>query len=141
MPKPLPKIVFRRASALWNRELDNGAYKLVKRAVSAFQPSHDAGARVFQQLESHGPPGLALSDDGARADAPAADEVADSESDNIAAAQLAVEGEVDHGVVAYAPLVVPKAYGPDLLRFEDTLVTKLAACVPGPSVPESRIVF
>jgi hypothetical protein len=54
---------------------------VVERPTPNLGPSHDAGTGRFEQLESNGPAGLLLNDDGPATDATAADMVADLELD------------------------------------------------------------
>jgi hypothetical protein len=55
----------------------------------------------------------------------AAYEVAGPDLDDVAAAQLAVDFQVEHGPVANAPILVePEPDRPDLLRFERALCTE-----------------
>ena len=96
--------------------------EVVERAASTFQPSKDAGPGRFEQLELDRPPGFALNDDRTRANTTAADEVADPDLDDVAAAQLAVDREVEHGAVADPTLLVkPEPNSPHLWWFERAL--------------------
>jgi hypothetical protein len=83
-----------------------GEHEVIERTTPAFQPRQEAGASGFEELELHRPLGLSLDDDGPRTDVAAADKLANSQLDDVAAAQLAVDGKVEHGAVAYPPLLV-----------------------------------
>ena len=70
------------------------------------EPSLKAGAGRFEQLELDRPTGRLLRDRGSRPDPAAADKLTDSDFHDIAAAQLAVDGEVEKRAVPGAPFPV-----------------------------------
>lgn len=68
---------------------------VVERSTPSFEPSSHRLSCRLHKLELNRPLGLLLHHDGAVADAPARHEVADPDLDAIAAAQLAVDREVE----------------------------------------------
>jgi hypothetical protein len=71
--------------------------------------------RYFGQLEANRPTGLPLSDVGSVNCVSVGRYVIDAESDKIAAAQLAIDGEVEKRQVTYPPLhLQPGTDGPDM---------------------------
>jgi hypothetical protein len=93
-------------------------------------------------VRTAGPAHLALENHGSGAHPPAADEVADPDFDDVAAAQLAVDGKIKHRAVAQASLAIePEADGPDLLRLEGSLCAELSTRVPRLLLLEGRIVL
>jgi len=74
-------------------------------------------SRRFEELKLNGPASLLLNHGGSCADMASADEVADAKLDQIATAQLTVDGKVEQCSVPEAPLSVePEPDGPHLLR-------------------------
>ena len=63
-------------------------------------PGGDRLPGLVGQLEPHRLPGLVLQDDGAMGNGAAGGDVTDATVDHVAAAQLAVDGEVEEGEVA-----------------------------------------
>ncbi|MDN3593090.1 hypothetical protein [Methylobacterium adhaesivum] len=73
---------------------------------------------------------------------PAADKLTDPQFDDVTTAQLAVDGEVEHGPVAYTPLSVePETDSPNLLWFERAFGAELPSCVPWSAVLEGWVVL
>lgn len=79
---------------------------VVKRFPPAFQPSLKAGPSRFEQIELDRPARLLLCDDASRPHPPATDQLADPDLHDVAAAQLAVDREVEERAVAEAPFPV-----------------------------------
>ncbi len=105
--------------------------KVVESAASPFKPSEDARPGRLKKLELHRSPGFALDNDRPGPNPTAADEVARPDLDDVAAAQLTINGEVKHGSVANSTVMVePEPDGPDLLRFEGALRAEFPTCVP-----------
>src|SRR4051794_857533 len=96
------------------------------------QPIADRGPRLLRDLELDWSPGLLL-DHGPAVSHPATGaHVLDSYRDEIAAAQLAVDGEVEQGKVALSTLKLkPNPDCPDLLRLERALLPDQATLVQG----------
>jgi hypothetical protein len=116
--------------------------EVVERAAPTLKPSKDARAGRFKKLELNGPASLTLDDDGPGADQPATDEIADPDLHDVAAAQFAVDRQIEQRSVSDPSLPVkPEADGPDLLGFERALRSELSTCVPRLPVPEAWIVF
>jgi hypothetical protein len=67
---------------------------VLDRAAPAFQPNLETGPSRFEQLELNRPTGLLLGHRGPRHDPAAADQLTDPDFHDVAAAQLAVDGEV-----------------------------------------------
>ena len=63
--------------------------------MRVFDPAGKRLARLFGNLEQYGPVGLLLHDDYAWKNAPALRNVTDTRTDKVAAARLAVDGEVE----------------------------------------------
>lgn len=98
----------------------NPAWKdiIVYRTAAPFKPRQEAGVSIGKQLELHGTTGFLLHYDGARADLPAADKVADCHLHEITTTQIAVDREVKQGPVSKAAaLIEVEAFLPDLLGF------------------------
>jgi hypothetical protein len=116
--------------------------EVVECAAPTLKPSQDAGAGWFKKLELDGLAGLLLDDDGSGPDLSATDEIANPDLHNVAAAQFAVDREVEHGPIPYPSLLVqPEADGPDLLRFKRALSAELSTCVPRLPVSDAWIVL
>ena len=91
-------------------------------AAAALKPGEQGLSRRLDQFKLDGPFGLLLYDDGAIPDATAGDDVTDANLDHVAAAKLAVDGEVEERPVAHAAMLIePKPDRPHLLRSERTL--------------------
>ena len=113
---------------------------VLKRAASVFQPGLKTGASRFEQLELDRPARLLLRDSGSRPHPAAADKLTDSDLHDVAAAQLAVDGEVEERAVAEVSFPVePESDGPNLLRLERALRTDHASGVPGPPLRDRRV--
>jgi hypothetical protein len=119
-----------------------GKSVIIKPAPSTPKPSQNAGTCWFKQFELYRPSSLSLNDDDPRPHPLAADKLTDLQFDDVTTAQLAVDGEVKHGAVAYTPLSIePETDGPNLLRFESTLGAELPSCVPWTAVLEGWVVL
>src|SRR5215213_7716748 len=115
---------------------------IVERAASTFKPHKDAGASRLQKLELNGAPGLPLDDDRLGANPTTADEVADSDLDDVTAAELAVDREIKHRSVAEPPFAIePEPDRPHLLRFQCALCAELPTCVPRRPGSHARIIL
>ena len=65
---------------------------------------------------------------------------ADLDLQHVAAAQLAVDGEIEQCPIADVLLVIePKSDGSNLLRLQRTLGTKLSTSIPRTTIFEARI--
>ena len=96
------------------------------------QPTSDRGARLLGDFELDRPSGLPLDHGGAIAHPATGAHVVDLQRDEIAAAQLAVDREVEQGEVALSPLKLkPDPDRPDLLRLERAFLANQATLVPG----------
>jgi hypothetical protein len=105
--------------------------EVVEGAAPALQPVEQACPRRFKQFELNRPASLLLDDDGALADTGATDELADTDSDQIAATQLAVDRQVEEGPVSTAMLLLqPKPDSPDLLGMEWSPGAQLLTSIP-----------
>lgn len=119
-----------------------GKSVIIKPASSTPQPSQNAGTCWFKQFELYRPSCLSLNDDDSRPHLLTADKLTDLQFDDVTTAQLAVDGEVKHGAVAYAPLSIrPETDGPNLLRLESALGAELPSCVPRTAVLEGWVVL
>ena len=105
---------------------------IVHSAAPPLEPSQQAGPGVGEQFELHRPARFLLHHQGARADLPATDNVADFHLDEVAATQLAVDPEVEQCPISNAAaLIEEEADLPYLLRLQRALCADSA-----PSVPE-----
>lgn len=101
-------------------------------APAVLQPSRYAWARRFEQPERYRPAGLPLYHDRRCSGLSTADENADTNVDDIAGPQRAVDSEGEHrSVTQPPPAVEPEPDGPHLLRFQRPLGANLSSCVPG----------
>ncbi len=95
---------------------------VTKSQTALLQPRGERLAGRFGQLEGNRPTGLLLDDGGAQSHAVAQVDVGNAQPDEVAAAQLAVDRDVEHGEVADATIVLEAgANGPDVLGFERRL--------------------
>ena len=86
-------------------------------ASPVLQPRLYAGSSSLKQLELDRPAGLLLDNRGPRPDPTTAEKLANPDFDDVAAAQLAVDGKVEQSSVAKPSFSVePKPYRPYLLR-------------------------
>jgi hypothetical protein len=109
-----------------------GKSVIIKPAPSTPQASQNAGTCWFKPFELYRLSSFSLDDDDSRPYLLAADKLTDLQFDDVTTAQLAVDGEVKHGAVAYAPLSVePETDGPNLLRFESALGAELRPAFHG----------
>jgi hypothetical protein len=113
-----------------------------QRAATSLQPGQQARTRIGHQLELHRLTGLRLDDDRPSSDLPAQDDIADFDLHNIAAAELAVDRQVEKRPVSRAAVLVEKeADGPDLPWFQRPLGPDLSPRIPGATVGLNRIIF
>jgi hypothetical protein len=113
---------------------------VVERAATMLKPRLDAGSRRLKQFELHGPAGLLLHHRRPRPDPAAADEIANTDFDDVAAAQLAVDGKVEQGPVTQPSLTVqPEADRPHLLRLQRPLGTDHASGIPRAPLSGRRV--
>lgn len=68
---------------------------VVDRPATPLKPGKQAGARIAHQFELDRPPGLLLDDHGAGSYLRTNDQSPDPDPDEIASAQLAVDGEIE----------------------------------------------
>jgi hypothetical protein len=111
-------------------------------AAAQLKPNEEAGPCRLKELKLDRSSGFLLHHDRPRPDLAATDDVADSNLDHVAPAQLAVDGEVEQRPVAQPALVIkPKAYGPDLAGLQSSFGTDDPPSVPGLPLVSRRIVF
>jgi hypothetical protein len=104
----------------------NAAWKhiVIQRAFTTFKPSQDTSTGGLKELKLDWPAGLLLDNDGSRTNLTTADKIADFDFDYVAAAQLAVDREIEHGTIANTVRATqPEPDRPDLLKFQRTLGT------------------
>lgn len=93
--------------------------EILQRATPQFEPFEEARAGVVHQLKLDRPPGLLLNHGGSSSNFPIADDVADPDLHQVAAAQLAIDSEIEEGPVPNASVLIQKkAYRPDLAGLE-----------------------
>jgi hypothetical protein len=89
------------------------------------------GSGLFRELKLNRTTGLVLDYRRALSDAAARSYVIDPKADEVAAAKLAVDGEVEHRQIAFAALhLKSNTNGPDLFRPQETLLANERALVP-----------
>ena len=87
--------------------------------TASFQPCEKAGACVAHQLELNRSAGLLLDDHRASSDFRSYNEVADFDLDEVAAAQLTVDRQIEERSVSQTSFQIEKeAYRPYLSRFQ-----------------------
>ena len=86
-------------------------------SVEGGEPLANSSTGLLRNLELHRPAGLLLNDGRAIANSPASKHVIDPQSDEIAAPELAVDGEIEHREIAFSTLQLkPYPDCPDILR-------------------------
>jgi hypothetical protein len=95
------------------------------------QPILHRRSGLFRNLKLNRTAGLALDDRRPVSDAAAGGKVIDPEADEVAAAQFAVNGEVEHRQITLAALhLKPDTNGPHFFRAKGTFLANEAAFVP-----------
>src|SRR5258708_6696871 len=109
---------------------------IIERAISAFQPVLDVGSGGFEQFELNGPVRLPPHDRCPRPHPATTDEFADPNFHDVAAAQLAINGEVEQSTVTQPSLPFKsEPYRPYLLRLQRAFHPHHMAGVPRPTLP------
>ena len=104
---------------------------LLRLQLRLLDPGGDRSPRRLGQFKLHRPLGLSLHDHRPGQDLVAVRDVANAQIDEIAAAQLAVDREVEHGQVSNLMRVLKvNSDGPDVLRLERWLLADQLAFVP-----------
>src|SRR6516164_10388 len=86
-------------------------------SVEGGEPVADGSTGLVGNLELHRPASLLLNDGRAIANSPASRHVIDPQPDEIAAPELAVDGEIEHREIAFSTLQLkPYPDCPDILR-------------------------
>src|SRR5437867_9336869 len=99
-------------------------------------PGADRVSRLFGDLKLHRPLGLPLHDNRAGCHMTALDHVADAKPDQIAAAQLAVDGEVEQREFPGSMIQLQSnPDGPDLFQLKWRLLAEQLAFVPRYGTP------
>lgn len=107
--------VVRVIDPAWKSIILNGA-------AAPFQPGQQARSYVAGDLELDRPPRLLLHDDRASPDLRTGDHITDPDFDQVAAAKLAVDGQIEQRTVTNASFAIEEeANCPDLLLGERTL--------------------
>src|ERR1700694_1855719 len=108
-----------------------GKKELLRLQMRRAHPSRDCIARLLGDLKLHRPLRLLLHDDRAGGDMTALDHIMDAKSDQIAPAQLAVNGEVEQCKFSGSMIQLQSnPDGPDLFQFQWRLLTKQLALIP-----------
>ena len=109
-----------------------GEQVVLRLHIGLFNPSSDSQPGRLGQLELHRPLRLSLDDHGSGQDLIGVNHVAHPQAHQIAAAQLAVDRQVEHGQVAdLMPVLQVESNGPDILWLERWLLADQLAFVPG----------
>jgi hypothetical protein len=104
--------------------------------VEGDQPLADRGAGLLGDLELHRPAGLFLDHRRAIANSPAGGHVIDPQPNEVAAPELAVDGQIEHRKIALAPLhLEANTDGPDIPWLQRALLADQAPLVPGVALP------
>src|SRR3546814_872117 len=99
--------------------------------AAPFEPGQQARPHVAGDLELDRPSRLLLNDDRARPDLRSGDQIANPDLDQVAAAKLAVDCQIEQGAVTNTSLTIEEeANSPDLLLCERTLGSHFLSCVP-----------
>jgi hypothetical protein len=115
---------------------------VVGRAAATFEPSEQARSDIGCQLELHGLSGLPLDDDRSGPDVGPRYEITNLDFHQVAAAQLAVDRQVEQRPVANAAFAIQEeANGPDLLLRQRALGADGLARVPRRPALRSRIIM
>jgi hypothetical protein len=104
---------------------------VVHRAAPPLEPSQQAGASVWQQLELNWSARFLLHDNRPRSDLPAANKVADLQLHQVAASKFAVDRQVEQRPISNTAALIEVE--PDLLyllRFERTLRANGSSSIP-----------
>jgi hypothetical protein len=105
--------------------------KVFQRAFPALEPSKNAGPRGFEKLELDWSLGLLLNDHRPVSNSASYYQVSDSNSDEIATPQLAVDCEIEERTIPNPMVLVEQeADRPNLLWFERPLSTELPTHIP-----------
>ena len=112
-----------------------------RRVIPLCNPRLNSRPRLLRDLEADGLAGLLLQDRGAGDEMRAVGDIADPQPNQVAAAQLAVDGEVEEGKIANPPAnLQPDADAPDVL---ERAISGRSACPysmgPRPWRPKSRM--
>lgn len=104
---------------------------VVHRAAPPLQPSQQAGASVWKQLELNRSACFLLHDNRSRSDLPTADKVADPHLHQVAASEFAVDRQIEQRPISQASTLIEiEPNFPNLLRFEGTLCTDGSSGIP-----------
>jgi hypothetical protein len=109
---------------------------IIERATSAFQPVPEAGSGSVEQFELNWPVRLLLHDRRPCPHPATTDEFANPNFRDVAAAQLAIDGEVEQSTVTQPSFPFkPEPYRPYLLRLQRVFSPHHMAGVPRPTLP------
>jgi hypothetical protein len=109
---------------------------IIERATSAFQPVLKAGSGSVEQFELNWPVRLLLHDRRPCPHPATTDEFANPNFHDVAAAQLAIDGEVEQSTVTQPSFPFkPEPYRPYLLRLQRAFRPHHMAGVPRPTLP------
>lgn len=109
--------------------------------AASLQPCEKAGACVAHQLELNRSTGFLLDDHRANSDFLRYIKVADFDLDEIAAAQLAIDRQIEERSVSQTSLPIEKeAYRPYLSRFQRAFRSDFLACIPCSAIGGGEIV-
>ena len=115
-----------------------GKKELLRLQMRRPDPPHNRIARLLGDLKLHRPLRLLLHDNRPRGDMTALDHIMDAKSDEIAPAQLAIDGEVEECEFAeFVSELEANSDGSDLFQFQWGLLAEQLALVPRGNTPIS----
>ena len=110
--------------------------------VESGQPVADRAPGLLGDLKLNRPPGLLLDHGRSIANSPAGQYVVDPQPREVAAPELAVDGQIEHRKIALAALQLQtNANCPDVLWLERALLAGQATLVPGIALPRRNAPF
>ena len=115
-------------------------HKVVDGSSAPIEPSGETFPRFCHDFELHRSTGLLLDDGRAVAKSTRAHQVAYLDLDEIAASQLAIDGQIEQRSVAQAPMFIEiEADRPNIPQFQGSLWTHVLPGIPRTSLMYSRV--
>gem|GEM_PF-5780236 len=119
-----------------------GKGKVIDCSSPSLKPGKQTSSDLSRDFELHGSSSLLLDDHRPRSNVVAGDECPDFELYQIAAAELAVDGEIEKRTISNPSFSVEEeADCPDLALLQGLLDANLFACLPSRSTQCARIIL